>query len=405
MHHLKNITLAALLAAVALVACGPQKVAPENRGQRNDSCDAKNDCGDGLSCLSGRCQPTNFKLDPAANECTIFECEADADCCGDRPATAPAECNGRDSICEQPSIPGCLSTSCESDAECGGGTCGDGYCADEGIFSDCDTDADCTPTENVCNLITDLCSETGDDCSAEACPAVPNTNTCVSRSCDCSNPDYDPTAEICDNPDCEDLCTKVCDLETNLCVDDTSCETDSDCFGLGLTICTEEGSCIECESTEDCDEDNQEECTAEGLCERPCEFDQECGAFQACQAGECVFVGCQSNLDCVLDSDAIVGAFSTDGRLAECVTGAGADGLNECLFPCENDGHCDEMSVCDGGFCKELGCETNAQCDRKLNLQNQVVSDARPYVSEGRCVDPTTGNPVEGPAPSAPAAE
>ncbi len=43
----------------------PREVAPANAGDRNDNCQAKNDCKSGLSCISGRCQPTNYALKTA----------------------------------------------------------------------------------------------------------------------------------------------------------------------------------------------------------------------------------------------------------------------------------------------------------------------------------------------------
>lgn len=369
--------LVAVAALPLLSAChNTQKIAPDSAGQRNDTCQASNDCGSGLSCIDYRCQPTEFKLDPTAKECSRFECDATADCCGDRPTVAPAKCDNRESICSTPSIAGCgFNDTCSDDAMCNGGTCASRTCGLDA--ASCSADTDCAA--NICNTVSDTCSVTGSPCALDSdCPE----NTCGTGLCDCANPEYNPGSAICSDPDCTDLCDRICDTDTNLCVVDTSCNTDNECFNVGLDICTAEGVCVECESNADCDEADGETCNSAGRCERACQFDQECDPFEVCDAGECVFEGCKSDLDCVLYAN----FGDADRRLAKCVTGP--ENIGQCRLPCDNDGHCGELQVCADGYCEFVGCETNAQCDRLLGLQNQQITDRRPYVTVGICEAP-----------------
>jgi len=302
----------ALVSLAAATGCKkkPDQIEPAEHGERNDSCRAKNDCGAGLSCLSGRCSPTEFSLVASGKECVEWECDEAVDCCGDMPMNAPPECNGRETTCELSTFPDCNTfDTCTADLDCGSGSCGTGFCEAGG--GSCGSDADCAPVPTLCSAVTGFCSDGFTACTFSSdCPTEPDT--CGIRRCECGNPAYNPTAPICSDPMCDDVCTKVC-ADNNRCVEDTSCETDVEC-GFGNT-CTADGRCVECETNEDCDEDNDEACNALGVCERPCEFDQECGRFEACEAGECVPKGCQNDKECVLDPALVT---SQDQRLAVC---------------------------------------------------------------------------------------
>ena len=88
--------LRSLIAAVALVAVSAlalegcnkdaQKVQPETRGKRGETCLARNDCDTGLACLNGICAKNEFNIDVTAKQCTRVECETTDDCCGDKAA-------------------------------------------------------------------------------------------------------------------------------------------------------------------------------------------------------------------------------------------------------------------------------------------------------------------------------
>ena len=372
----------------------PKEITPARAGDRNDNCQAKNDCNSGLSCIGGRCQPTNYdNLEVSGKECIRHQCDETEDCCGDKPTDAPAKCAGVESICLTPTVPGCSPSSyCTDDDQCGSGTCEKALAPQRCSITqvNCTGSTDCY--DEVCEqnyypyygsggggYTIGTCSRSNTSCDEDSdCPyfgdSCPDAIEQDYGQCDCTNPDYDPTDEICSDEDCEDVCSLVC--ENNLCVEDDSCEDDNECPS-SMPFC-DDGECVPCTADDECDEDAEEECR-EGACVRPCEFDQECGSFSECQKGECVYVGCESDTDCVLYYTE-----SETARLAVCVV---ESDLGTCRLPCDTDAHCGSTSICSDGFCEYIGCQTDAQCDRLLNLDNQQVTADKPYVTQGRCVD------------------
>ena len=358
-----------LLAVLVVVGCDAvEEVAPEARGQRGESCEARNDCESGLACINRVCSKNDFDITVSAKQCDIIDCQTTTDCCGDRPTEAPARCSARPEVCGQPTIPGCFGGSCDSDAECGGGTCGEGQCSN--TFLTCTSDVGCA---DVC--LGGTCQQSGLSCLDDTdCAGI-----CDFRSCDCDNPAYDPFDPICDDPDCEDLCVLEC--EENRCVVDDSCESDVDC-PFNRPIC-EAGGCVECQSDVDCEAGEGEVCMA-GTCERPCQKNEECPLFHACTDGECVEAGCQSDRECVLALSGFDGG--EDARLSQCLPSDTDPDRNVCKIPCENDGACgSDFSVCDQGFCKFIGCESDEDCRAFFGLENQTVSDVQPFVSTAVC--------------------
>lgn len=392
MNFMSKLGIIAGIGLVVAIGCDkPKVIAPAREGDRNDNCEAKNDCKSGLSCINSRCQPIEFDLLPSGKECIRHECEDTKDCCGDKPSDPPAKCAGLESICNQPYVPGCTpSLYCTEDEECGEGSCSKSSSRTCAItLGTCTSDTNCF--DEVCELVqygTDpeyyyvgTCSisnascEEDEDCTyfGDVCGDPVEAET---GSCDCTNPDYEPSDEICSDPDCEEVCGLVC--ENNLCVEDDSCEEDEECPSFA-PIC-DDGECVECTEDEECDEENDEECR-DNVCERPCEFDQECPTMNECQSGECIYVGCKTKTDCVL----LYADSGVDARLAECVE---RSGIGDCVFPCENDSHCGATEVCADGYCQYIGCENDAQCDNLFGLHGQDVTEDRPYVTQGLCVAP-----------------
>jgi len=129
------IALVSLLSvsALAVVGCSKnaQKVQPETRGKRGETCLARNDCDTGLACLNGTCAKNEFNVPVTAKQCTRIECAADTDCCGDKQTEVPSKCKGRDKICDlnNRNILGCIPTTCTSSATCNGGSCPMGICS------------------------------------------------------------------------------------------------------------------------------------------------------------------------------------------------------------------------------------------------------------------------------------
>ncbi len=351
------------------------------KGERGDSCDSTNDCADGLSCIvssdcpagiacaNKSCQPSNFEIIGTGKQCHITQCATQADCCGDMVLEQPAKCSGREVICSQPTLTGCLVTTCASDADCdGGGTCG-GRCSLDGeaclIATDC--------AQNTCDLSLGspgTCTISGASCTSDVDCAQ---STCSVPRCDCTNPDYDRTADICTDEECDSVCGYTCEDER--CVVDTSCDQDTDC-ALATPYC-EDAACVECRTSDDCDD---EECIA-GRCGPECEVDSECSVFETCQENECVYVGCQSDRECVLGLSA--SNPTQDPRLSVCVV---EEGVGTCVFPCEIDAQCAPTEVCLDGVCEYIGCETDAECKTIVGLHNQPVStDERPWTTKAVC--------------------
>jgi hypothetical protein len=375
---LKYLGAAVLLLIGGAAGCASedatQTVEPEARGQRGETCMARNDCSEGLACISGVCSKNDFDVLVSAKHCDQIDCSADADCCGGKPLEAPAKCANRDVICNTPSLPNCVSASCTSDGTCGDGTCTPGTCATWG--GSCTDAGDCTDTcvDMVCTKSLISCTLPTDCGGAYACSG---------RFCDCTNPLYDPFDPICSDPECVDVCTLRCRDER--CVADTSCEADAECFPFGLTICND-GLCVECLENEDCNEDLGETCIS-NRCDKPCLQNEECPLFHACNqgTGECEPSGCTGDRECVLAAASGNLGTGEDARLAKCLPSGLGDGLNTCKVPCENDGSCgSEFQVCDGGYCVFIGCETDEECRSYLGLANQD-SDLLPYVPKAVC--------------------
>ena len=367
-----------VVVGLAFVGCGndAQKVQPETRGKRGERCQARNDCESGLACLNSVCAKNDFGLTVLPKQCDRIECAADTDCCGDKPQAAPKKCNARDETCNSPLIAGCVQTLCTTSATCNGGTCPMGTCSNGGT---CSTKADCADTcavDGFCTKNSFLSCVTDAHCSG----------SCSTRACNCQNPAYNPADPICSDPDCKDICLLRC--ESELCVKDNSCKLDTDCFGVGLKLCDVD-HCVQCIDDTDCSADKSETCV-KGACKKPCTNNEECPVFDACQKGECVYVGCQSDRECILAASHGTGAATPgsteDARLLKCLPSEADPKISTCKVPCENDGSCgSQFDVCDKGYCKFVGCETNEECRAYLGIANQTTTDAKPFVATAVC--------------------
>lgn len=358
-----------------------QKVQPETRGQRGENCQARNDCASGLACLNGICAKNEFDISVEAKHCDRIECAETSDCCGDKPTEAPAKCADRDAMCT-PNLPGCTVKLCTADTDCGGGTCRPGTCSNGGM---CATAADCTDT-----CVSGFCSKSGSACSVDV-PCLTGTCNTLNRTCNCANPDYVPGAAICTDPDCDGVCTLRCEDER--CLVDHSCKTDTDCAASGLRFCDGK-SCVQCKKDVDCGGEDSNLTCVQGACKKPCEHNEECKLFEECNAdsGECEYVGCHSDRECVLaatrnaanpENPTTFGG--EDPRMLKCLESEADPKIKTCKIPCENDGSCGSQSVCDGGFCKFVGCKDNEECRGYLGLTQQVSTPQKPFVTTAVC--------------------
>jgi hypothetical protein len=156
---------------------------------------------------------------------------------------------------------------------------------------------------------------------------------------------------------------------------DTRCSADTEC-GATTPFC-KDGACAECRTSADCE---MEECV-NGHCGPACETDTQCKVFEACQAGECAYVGCRSDRECVLN--AAEAAPGQDPRLAKCRI---AEGRGSCVFPCEIDAQCASSEVCLNGVCEYIGCETASECKTIAGLHDlPEPTPERPWVTTVEC--------------------
>lgn len=371
-------------AAVPIDAGGSSGQPDEDKvrkGERGTSCNATSDCADELSCIVTRdcpagvacanksCQPSNFNLTGTGKTCHVRDCKTKTDCCGEMPQQAPAKCANRESICNRPTLTGCTTTTCATSATCGAGKC-EGYCSYNTAMK-CQTAADCTANTCTTSGTLHTCSLSGTDCTTNTC----TVNTCYSPRCNCNNPDYLPTSPICSDPDCEDICAFTC--TNDRCVTDTSCNSDIQC--TTTTPFCSLGKCSECRTSDDC---KDEECIA-GQCGPACKVDTQCSLFESCQSGKCVFVGCRSDRECVLQARAKNDPLAQDPRLAKCNI---ENDLGTCVFPCEIDAQCAPTEVCLDKVCKYIGCETDSECTTIAGLHNlPVATPARPWTTTAVC--------------------
>lgn len=339
-----------------------------NRSLRGTACEVKNDCGPGFSCVRGLCQPLSFDIAPTGKECFQIDCTKTQDCCGKLESQVPAKCRSRAAKCLSV-LPGCSTKACTRSSDCGGGGVCNGTCSVSG--GRCTSNVDCLT--NRC--IDGNCSLNFTTCTSDAECAI---NSCIGGTCDCSNPTFDRADPVCSDPDCEDLCLWVC--EDSRCVLPTSCRSNDDCFGA-TPLCVD-GTCAECADALDCSFDKV---CREGRCETPCQSDFHCGLFEACHAGECLYVGCRSDRECSLIPSLESIGFSPgiDRRLLRCNTNE--EGIGECLIPCQTDAQCPPTEVCSGGRCQYIGCESDAECKTILKVHNQFASSERPWVSRVEC--------------------
>ncbi len=251
-----------------LVFAGCSDAAPYYRGGAGESCQARNDCAEGLACVRERCMPEGFGLEPTGKECFRVECAEKADCCAD--FLPDSNCALYEESCTaDPSQCLAFLTLCQCNEECE-----DSLCVDRG--PNCTVDANCafvsTPFCEVGKCV--ACREHADCAFAD--------ERCVSGECIVP------------------------------CVDDAECPLLYSCMA---------GSCVAtgCASDRECSfylGDGRASCR-EGVCEVPCSTDYECdqSAFEVCSDGVCVFAGCNTNAECRV----VLGIESEDpGVTAEC---------------------------------------------------------------------------------------
>jgi hypothetical protein len=249
-----RIGVVVFAAAMAVVGCSskPQVVQPSQQGDRGESCQARNDCRQGLACLKNTCEENDFPISVKTKQCDLVECQTKADCCAD--FSVLAVCSSLKSQCDTGDAASCsqyaLECECQKD-------CQDNRCL---TVRACSTDIDCVGLfcgRHAATDATGICVDcrTSADCGAPL--------ECVSGSCKpgCTKNDDCPLLQTCEGGRCTP----------------TGCQSDRECYGFT-------GSPLaKCVATK---------------CQVPCVHDGECDRFEVCRSGSCVFIGCETDDEC-----------------------------------------------------------------------------------------------------------
>lgn len=224
------------------------------------------------------------------------------------------------------------------------------------VGESCQARSDCAEglacMREVCVMTATELSVTGKSCDAIACAT--DAECCAGFVPDSSCDVYDAACQANPN-DClafQTLCVCNEQCQGERCVDTgPQCLADADCPSLLFPYCVTE-QCVECRDQTDCASTDR---CIEGMCQPPCQTDDECALLHACEAGDCVYVGCSSDRECV---------FLLGDTRAVC------DEMAGCSIACEVDADCDfqRFEICSNARCTFVGCESDAECRAYLEL-------------------------------------
>lgn len=221
------------------------------RGRRGESCQATNDCVDGLGCVTQVCRDVTVPLGHTPKSCHRVECATDDECCDDfvphtncatyeaNCAMDPVFCNTYRSLCQ-------CSRRCEAD-----------LCVE--APPGCGADAECTSAQTP-YCVEGACAQCAKDAQCPGVGAKCRDGVCAAP---CVQDEECALLEACRDGDCVDV----------------GCQSDRECAFLmqhALARCSD------------------------GACRIPCASDAECAemAFQVCAEGQCLFVGCETDVEC-----------------------------------------------------------------------------------------------------------
>jgi hypothetical protein len=326
-------------AVCAVLLWGACDGAP-SRGGLGESCTARSDCGQGLLCVSQVCvSADDGGAQDSAQGGVGAACVARRDCreglacmqstC--RTATVGMQegvrYSGRGETCQ-------AENDCAPDLSCVAGNC-------------TEVSVDLTRTDKACYRVE--CAAKEDCCEF----FVPNEN-CAAYAENCKT---DPI--FCNT--FHSLCECSQDCIDELCVGAApGCSDNAECTSLQTPFCVD-GGCRQCGKDTNCPGQGSK-CVA-GVCMAACLVDEQCPALHACQDGECVDVGCQTDRECV---------FIMSDTRSKCRD-------KKCGSPCEADTDCSNepmmkaqrFQVCVQGECLFVGCEMDAECRALFGLNNQ----------------------------------
>ncbi len=314
----------------------PEAAPPPRVSDVGESCSSTHDCGAGLVCVpsgsgpGGTCDLASYGLTPTGKTCS-GECATGADCC-ELPlgttigAVAVKTCQDILSLVLMGNTTQCTSVDPASNIGVGCFVysiyCA--TCATSNVWS-------CTGNQCVFNL---PCQTSGVELGG--CPAETRTGRTLQTFCDT-------------------LGTKQCNLAPR-----GICNTGADCDGKGTTdgagtcrggdcACYQSGCYTSCASTLDCRQGygcdaTSKVCTKNGVCSSDAQCADQTGVVDAkCVGGACK-LPCTSDREC------------------------GGSGL---LGSSANDAGAFVGKVCGAdGFCDDLGCATDADCQQQGHNMN-----------------------------------
>jgi hypothetical protein len=222
---------------------------------RGESCQAKNDCAAGLSCVMGNCRVVEVGLGRTTKNCYRVECAEKSECCTS--FVPPANCEEYKKNCDdEPVFCNTYRSLCECNLDCVGEIC---VTAEQG----CSNNGECTSMQNPF-CIEGKCVQCEDDTNCQGEGAKCSNGACVAG---CTVDENCPILHACQSGACVEV----------------GCQSDRECVFLtrdALAVCRDT------------------------KCQVPCDVDADCAggsstnSFQVCDQGQCVFVGCESDAEC-----------------------------------------------------------------------------------------------------------
>ncbi len=334
---------------------------------------------------AGGCKSILGEMCRKADDCLLPYC-VDSVCCEKEACGECEQCNvygsctpiGRGlndtDICSDSTIETCDGAGhcvkkdgqqCNANTECFSGNCVDGVCCNEPCEAP-DVCENSTVTYFACNVPGSIgtCTEKEKSCGAMGC----NGNACFgscTRDAECN------TGYYCTEGSCEakkingNTCTAANQCQSNNCVDNVCCSSDScgtceacnieghqgSCFFVALNAqddtCKNNGKV--CDGSGHCDLINGQNCTDNSQClsnncvDGACCASASCGTCETCASGSCQLItaGLQDNDTC-----------SAEGEVC--------DGEGHCEHI--NGEHCTSGDTCYSGNCVDNTCCASSKC-------------------------------------------
>jgi hypothetical protein len=318
-------------------------------GRRGETCTASTDCENGLICLPlatgegamglGRCDLADYGFEPTGKSCWS-ECMTARDCC-ELPISAIAEMGYVYRSCaDLANAMGSEAAGCWGSPPAGNNH----ICFLWEVYCDCDP-MPWSCDSGVCTYIKD-CDPTANSEEVRGCPTVTRTEYPVPATC---NPDTNKCSY--------EFVSEGCETSTQCGEEGWQVTNDplggSDRCSVGECVCLQDdGQCYrKCNSDLDCEQgyncDSRSVCVYTGDCDTNALCAQAYGdVTYQCVNGEC-------EKPCVTDQDCNGSGLGSGGR--EYKVGPGSEWFNGW--------------VCYNGYCEELGCSSNAECENQNGVK------------------------------------